>query len=66
MLFLKTLDLLYKMTNPMNVVTITDKLIQHLRQTQDQYLRTELVSRITQLAERYYLLLYPGSFYIYQ
>jgi len=40
------------MTNPVNVVTITDKLIQHLRQTQDQYLRTELVSRITQLAER--------------
>ena len=48
----KTLDLLYKMTNPMNVVVITEKLINYLRSTVDVYLRTELVSRITQLAER--------------
>src|SRR5690606_4012698 len=49
----KTLDLLYKITNPKNVRPITSKLIEFLKTTTDTYLRTELVSRITQLAERY-------------
>lgn len=49
----KTLDLLYKMTNPKNVETIAQKLVDHLATTSDFYLRTELVSRITQLAERF-------------
>eukprot|EP00455_Lapot_gusevi_P047326 TRINITY_DN637_c0_g3_i4.p1 TRINITY_DN637_c0_g3~~TRINITY_DN637_c0_g3_i4.p1 ORF type:complete len:1210 (-),score=506.44 TRINITY_DN637_c0_g3_i4:151-3717(-) len=49
----KTLDLLFRITNPANVVIIVEKLMSFLRQTQDVYLRTELVSRITQLAERY-------------
>ena len=49
----KTLELLFKMTNPANVTVIVDRLITYLRQTQDTFLRTELVSRITQLAERY-------------
>eukprot|EP01102_Stenamoeba_stenopodia_P016901 TRINITY_DN5972_c0_g1_i1.p1 TRINITY_DN5972_c0_g1~~TRINITY_DN5972_c0_g1_i1.p1 ORF type:complete len:1192 (-),score=301.43 TRINITY_DN5972_c0_g1_i1:58-3633(-) len=49
----KTLDLLYKMTNPKNVVVITDKLIEFLGQTTDTFLKAELVSRITQNAERY-------------
>jgi hypothetical protein len=48
----QTLDLLFKMTNPMNVEMITQKLVDHLASTSDFYLRTELVSRITQLAER--------------
>lgn len=47
------MDLLYKMTNPMNVVVITDRLITYLRQTRDEYIRSDLVSRITQLAERF-------------
>ena len=49
----KTLDLLYRMTNPVNVEFIIEKLTQFLRETNDTYLRTELVSRITQCAERY-------------
>ncbi|CAI8050732.1 AP-4 complex subunit epsilon-1 [Geodia barretti] len=49
----KTLDLLYKMTNPLNVVVITEKLIGYLRQTRDEYIRADLVSKVTQLAERF-------------
>ena len=49
----KTLDLLYKMTNPKNVVFIVAKLIKHLRMTTDSFLRQELVARITELAERF-------------
>lgn len=49
----KTLDLLYRMTNPVNVEFICDKLTDFLRETTDVYLRTELVSRLTQCAERY-------------
>ena len=41
------------MTNPMNVVVITDRLITYLRQTRDEYIRSDLVARITQLAERF-------------
>ena len=49
----QTLDLLFKMTNPMNVVVIADRLIGYLRQTRDEYIRSDLVARITQLAERF-------------
>lgn len=49
----RTLDLLYSMTNPANVTVVIDKLLGFLRTTQDDYLRTELVSRINQLAEKY-------------
>ncbi|TMW60681.1 hypothetical protein Poli38472_000723 [Pythium oligandrum] len=49
----KTLDLLYRMTNPVNVEFISEKLTQFLREATDVFLRTELVSRITQCAERY-------------
>lgn len=49
----KTLDLLYRMTNPVNVEFISDKLTQFLREATDVFLRTELVGRITQCAERY-------------
>lgn len=41
------------MTNPVNVEMITQKMIDHLAATSDFHLRTELVSRITQLAERF-------------
>ena len=41
------------MTNPMNVVAITEKLIAYLRQTRDEYIRSDLVGKITQLAERF-------------
>lgn len=49
----KTLGLLFKMTNPSNIVIIVEKLIASLKSTHDVYLREELVLRITQLAERF-------------
>lgn len=48
----KTLDLLFRITNAHNVTIIVDKLAAHLRQTTDPFLRTELVARITQIAEQ--------------
>ena len=41
------------MTNPSNVTVITEKLIAYLRKTTDEFIKTDLVSKITQLAERY-------------
>ena len=42
-----------RMTNPANVVVIVEKLHAFLKTSVDVYLRTELVSKIIQLAERY-------------
>ena len=41
------------MTNPSNVTVITEKLIGYLRHTRDEYIRSDLVSKVTQLAERF-------------
>ena len=49
----KTLELLHRMTNPHNVEFIVEKLLENLQNTNDDSFRTELVSRITQCAERY-------------
>ena len=49
----KTLDLLYSMTNPQNVTVVVDKLIGYLKAATDQYMKTDLLSRISQLAEKY-------------
>ena len=49
---LQTLDLLFRMTNPVNVEFITEKLMTNLRIASDEFLRAELVDRITQCAER--------------
>merc|ERR1719245_2724020 len=49
----KTLDLLYRMTNPQNVTVVVDKLTFHLRTSVDVHLRRELVQRVTSLAERF-------------
>eukprot|EP00397_Hematodinium_sp_SG-2012_P004969 GEMP01004985.1.p1 GENE.GEMP01004985.1~~GEMP01004985.1.p1 ORF type:complete len:979 (+),score=207.70 GEMP01004985.1:87-3023(+) len=49
----KTLNLLYRMTNPANCEVIADKLLYHLKISVDAHLRRELVQRITALAERY-------------
>lgn len=49
----KTLDLLYKMTTPSNVVFIAGKLMDSLEASNDPFLREELVSRVTELAERF-------------
>ncbi|KAL7543085.1 hypothetical protein ACHAXR_013039 [Thalassiosira sp. AJA248-18] len=49
----KTLDLLYRMTNPVNVEFITDRLLHFLRGSTDPYLRTDLTQKICTIAERY-------------
>jgi hypothetical protein len=50
----KTLDLLYRMTNPVNVEFITDILLDFLRGTStDQFLKQQLTRRICSVAERY-------------
>ncbi len=49
----KTLDLLHRMTNPVNVDFITAKLLEYLEKSTDVFLRTDLVQRISQSAERY-------------
>eukprot|EP01084_Bolivina_argentea_P070780 128709_1 len=49
----KTLDLLYKMTNEKNVNVICTKLIISLRDSVDVYLRTQLIEKITFLAEKF-------------
>lgn len=49
----KTLDLLYRMTNPVNAEVVVEKLIGFLKGAQDKFLRQDLVERICQLAERF-------------
>ena len=49
----RTLDLLYKMTNPMNVQFITEKLLHFLRGTTDPFLKEDLTTKVCRLAERY-------------
>eukprot|EP00437_Effrenium_voratum_P040287 CAMPEP_0181477606 /NCGR_PEP_ID=MMETSP1110-20121109/42302_1 /TAXON_ID=174948 /ORGANISM="Symbiodinium sp., Strain CCMP421" /LENGTH=844 /DNA_ID=CAMNT_0023602911 /DNA_START=54 /DNA_END=2585 /DNA_ORIENTATION=- len=49
----KTLDLLFRMTNPQNVVVVVDKLSFHLRTSVDSHLRRDLAQKITSLAERF-------------
>mmetsp|Transcript_39227 Transcript_39227/g.122738 ORF Transcript_39227/g.122738 Transcript_39227/m.122738 type:complete len:1048 (-) Transcript_39227:67-3210(-) len=49
----KTLNLLYRMVNPVNVEFITQKLLDFLKGTADVYLKTELVTKITACAEKY-------------
>lgn len=41
------------MTNPANVMVISERLIAYLRTTTDDFIKTDLVAKITQLAERY-------------
>lgn len=49
----KTLDLLYKLVNSVNVEFITDKLLEFLRQTTDVFLKRILTTRICSVAERH-------------
>lgn len=49
----KTLDLLYRMTNPVNVEFITEKLVHFLSGTTDLFLKKVLTDRICSVAERY-------------
>ncbi len=49
----KTLDLLYSMTNRENVLAIVDRLLKFLATASDPYLRTDLITRLSHLAEKY-------------
>jgi len=49
----KTLDLLHRMINPVNVEFIVAKLLVFLEASTDEFLRADLVSRITTSAERF-------------
>lgn len=49
----KTLDLLFRMTNSVNVEFIVDKLLSFLASATDDHFRTDLVGQITQCAERF-------------
>lgn len=49
----KTLDLLYRMTNAVNVEFIVDKLLSFLASSQDDHFRSDLVNQISQCAERF-------------
>lgn len=47
------LDLLFRMTNSVNVEFIVEKLLASLAAATDDHFRTDLVNRITQCAERF-------------
>ena len=49
----KTLDLLFRMTNAVNVEFIVDKLLSFLKTSGDDHFRADLVNQITQCAERF-------------
>ena len=53
MLQRKTLDLLFKMTNPANVEFIVDQMSTFLKSTTDPKFRKDLVTKITSLAEKF-------------
>ncbi|KAN0016416.1 hypothetical protein ACTFIU_006383 [Dictyostelium citrinum] len=49
----KSFDLLYRMTNQTNVVPVCSKLIEQLVLSKDQNFKSELISQITNIAEKY-------------
>lgn len=49
----KTLSLLYRMTNGVNVEFVVDKLLGFLLTTKDEHFRDDLVEKVTLCAERY-------------
>lgn len=49
----KTLDLLYKMTKSSNVEVIVERMISYMRTLSDAHNKTEIASRIIELAERF-------------
>lgn len=48
-----TLDVLYRMTNEQNVAVIVAKMIEFMRNTVDEFLRGDLVERVTKLAQKF-------------
>lgn len=50
---LKTLELLYRMTQSSNVEIVVQKLIQYLKTCSDEHITTDICSKVTELAERF-------------
>lgn len=50
---MKTLDLLYQMTNPVNVQIIVDKLLFHMENSLDLHFKKDMACKIIQLIERF-------------
>ena len=49
----QTMDLLYQMTNPTNVEVITERMLSYLRTTHEDFVKKDIVAKITKLAERF-------------
>jgi len=56
----ETLELLFRMTNNVNVKFIVDKMIQNLKLSLDSSFKKNLIQKITTLTERYA----PDSFWL--
>lgn len=54
--FLQTLELLFRITNSQNVRVIVDKMLEFLRTSKDDYTTTDLVGKVSELAEKYPLI----------
>lgn len=51
--FLQTLELLFRITNSQNVTVIVEKMLEFLRTSKDDYTTTDLVGKVSELAEKY-------------
>ncbi|KAB0392946.1 hypothetical protein E2I00_014275, partial [Balaenoptera physalus] len=53
---IKTLELLYRITNAQNITVIVQKMLEYLHQSKEEYIIVNLVGKIAELAEKYPLL----------
>lgn len=49
----QTLELLYRITNGQNVIVIVQKMLDYLKESQEEYAIINLVGKIAELAEKY-------------
>ncbi|XP_068168108.1 AP-4 complex subunit epsilon-1 [Antennarius striatus] len=49
----ETLELLFRITNAQNVTVIVEKMLEFLRISKDDYMTTDLVGKVAELAEKY-------------
>ena len=50
--FTQTLELLYRMANPVNVQVICGKLLENVTNSTDPYLKLDIIHKVTDLVER--------------
>lgn len=65
LVFLQTLELLYRITNAQNVCVIVEKMLAFLRLCQEDYTIIDLVGKVAELAEKYPLAHITKSLLIY-